>query len=149
MCSLLLLEKFAGLSLDFLLIILDPELVEVLARGVALWVDVLVVEDLPDRLSMGLVRGAEVLPCLVLVLNALPDVVSLEEAEEKDWNLSFLVTLTILTISTSSLSEESEEDPSSELDDSIVITSGTIRAEFWAKPEVNCQGLSCCTQSQL
>ena len=74
------------------MIILDPELVEVLARGVALWVEVLVVEDLPDRLSMGLVRGAEVLPCLVLVLNALPDVVSLEEAEEKDWNLSFLVT---------------------------------------------------------
>ena len=67
MCSLLLLEKLTGLSLDFLLIILDPELVEVLARGVALWVEVLVVEDLPDRLSMGLVRGAGVHPCLVLV----------------------------------------------------------------------------------
>ena len=89
------------------MIILDPELVEVLARGVALWVEVLVVEDLPDRLSMGLVLGEGVLfvglPCLVLVLNTLPDVVSLEEAEEKDWNLSFLDTLTILTISTSSL----------------------------------------------
>ena len=120
-----------------------------LARGVALWVDVLVVEDLPDRLSMGLVRGAEVLPCLVLVLNALPDGVFLEEAEEKDWSLSFLVTLTILTISTSLLSEESEEDPSSELDDSIVITSGTIQAEFWAEPEANGRGPSCCSQSQL
>ena len=53
MCSLLLLEKLTDLSLDFLLIILDPELVEVLARGVALWVDVLVV-DLPDGLFMGL-----------------------------------------------------------------------------------------------
>ena len=131
------------------MIILDPELVEVLARGVALWVEVLVVEDLTDRLSMGLVRGAEVLPCLVLVLNALPDVVSLEEAEEKDWNLSFLVTLTILTISTSSLSEESEEDPSSELDDSIVMTSGTIRSEFRAKLEANGWGSSCCSQPKL
>ena len=71
------------------------------------------------------------------------------EAEEKDWNLSFLVTLTILTISTSSLSEESEEDPSSELDDSIVITSGTIREEFWAKPEANGRGASYWSQLQL
>ena len=86
---------------------------------------------------------------LAYVLNALPDVVSLEEAEEKDWNLSFLVTLMILTISTSSLSEESEEDPSSELDDSIVITSGTFRAEFQAKPEANGRGPSCCSHSQL
>ena len=109
MCSLLLLEKLTGLSLDFLLIILDPELVEVLAPGVALWVAILVVKDIPAGV---LLVG---LPCLALVLNALPDVVSLEEAEEKDWNLSFLVTLTILTISTSSLSEESEEDPSSEM----------------------------------
>ena len=99
MCSLLLLGTLTGLSLDFLLIILDPVLVEVLVRGVALWVLVLVVEDLPAGVPAGL-------PCLALVLNAFLDVVSLEEAEEKDWILSFLVTFTILTISTSSLSLE-------------------------------------------
>ena len=88
---------------SIVLFILDPVLVEVLVRGVALWVLVLVVEDLPAGVPAGL-------PCLAIVLNALLDVVSLEEAEEKDWILSFLVTFTILTISTSSLSVESEED---------------------------------------
>ena len=124
----MLLGTLTGLSLDFLLIILHPVLVEVLVRGVAL----LVVEDLPAGL-----------PCLALVLKALLDVVSLEDAEEKDWILSFLVTFTILTISTSSLSVESEEDPSSELDDSIVITSG-IRSEF-----LEAKGPLCCSQPQL
>ena len=118
------------------MIILDPVLVEVLVRGVALWVLVLVVEDLPAGVPAGL-------PCLAIVLNALLDVVSLEEAEEKDWILSFLVTFTILTISTSSLLVESEGDPSSELDDSIVITSG-IRSEF-----LEAKGPLCCSQPQL
>ena len=50
-------------NLDFFLrwrfIILGAALpVESVAQGVALWVEVLVVEDLPDRVYMGLARGA-------------------------------------------------------------------------------------------